>query len=333
MNYATRRLRLLAGALCLGASLLAGCSPQEVNQAKVETNLVNGALPKARLGDTRQARIWADRAIAVDPTDPDTYARDPKKEGAATVAQVFGEVGDDPTLIDYMKQGQVRFPDNRWILATLADAQGRAGDVAGRKATAARLMTLLEGKISAPGRVPDQETMSTLADAYWASGNEAKAIETYTRLVRLYGREPGPMNNLAYGYAVHDSKPHLAEALGYAKRALQLATEKGPPTGSQMSPDEYNAIYQDTLGWVQYRMHDYKGALLNLQQASGASPREAETRYHLGMVYKALGNTDAARVELTHATLLTKGYADAARELEMLSKAPATAPTSTAASG
>ena len=320
MKRRTPHLRLVACAVLLGASLLAGCSPQEVNQAKVEDDLVYGALPKAQIGDTKHARAFVDQAIAVDPTNPDVYAQSPKKADGATITQVFGAVGDDATLVDYLKQGQAKFPDDVWILVPLADAQGRLGDAAGQKATAARIVTLLEGKIATPGRVPDQDTMTVLGQAYWDSGNAAKGAETLKRLVTLYPRETEPLNRLAYADAVYDSKPNLPEALADAKRALHLAEQKD-------APDEYVSAIQDTLGWVQYRMGDYRSALNNLQQASAANPRQAESRYHLGMVYKALGNTEAAGVEFTHATLLSKGYADATRELELLSKAPTPAKT------
>lgn len=317
MNHPIRRLRILGCALCLGTFLLSGCSPQELKQAQVETNLVNGALPKAEIGDTKQARVWVDRAIAVDPTDPDTFAPHPKSPGPSmTIAKVFQDTGDDATLVDYLKQAQAKFPNDAWILVPLAEAQGRLGDTAGQKATAARIVTLLEGKVFTPGRVPDQDTMTMLGQAYWDSGDAVKGDETLKRLVTLYPREIEPLNRLAYAYAVYDSKPNLPDALTDAKRALHLAEQKD-------QSEDYIGALQDTLGWVQYRLGDYKSALINLQQASGANPREAESRYHLGMVYKALGNTEAARVELTHATLLSKGYAAASRELEMLSKTPA----------
>lgn len=323
MNFPNRRLRLLGWALCLGAFLLTGCSTQEVQQAKVENDLRYGALPKAEIGDTKQARIWTDRAIAVDPSDPNTFAPHPKASGPdITIAQVFQQTGDDATLVDYLKQGAAKFPNDVWILVPLAEAQGRLGDAAGKKATAARIVTLLEGKIGTPGRAPDLDTMTVLGQAYWDSGNPAKGAETFRRLITIYPREVEPLNRLAYAIAVYDIKPDLPEALADAKRALSLAQHKS-------ASDEYLSAIQDTLGWVQYRMGDYQDALINLQQASGANPREAESRYHLGMVYKALGNTEAARVELTHATLLSKGYAAASRELEMLSKAPATPKAST----
>lgn len=323
MKPSPRALRILAVALGLGASLLAGCSPQEIQQQQVEKNLRYGALPKAQIGDTKAARAWADRAIAVDPTDPGIYADNYKTSKTVTVADVFALVGDDPTLVAYMKQAQAKFPDNRWVLETLAAAQRRTGDIAGQRATAARLVSVLEGKVTTPGHTPDMDAMGALAEAYWDAGNEAKAVETYTNLVKVYPREPEALNRMAYAVAVHDSKPHLADALAAADKALRLARTKPTPEWFPGSQDQYASGIQDTLGWVQYRMGNYKSALLNLQQASGANPREAESRYHLAMVYKALGNTEAARVELTHATLLSKGYTDAARELKALPPAPA----------
>ena len=90
--------------------------------------------------------------------------------------------------------------------------------------------------------------------------------------------------------------------------------------------------YQDTLGWVQYRMGDDKDALGNIQSAVSIYPRLAEERYHLGMVYEALHQPDAARAEFTHAALLAQGYAAPRLELSRLKEtAPAPPDTTTSA--
>ena len=69
---------------------------------------------------------------------------------------------------------------------------------------------------------------------------------------------------------------------------------------------------------MQDRQGDYKDALPNIQAGVDSNPRLAEGRYHLAMVYKALGDTSAARAELRYAVLLDRGYADAERELAAL---------------
>lgn len=301
-------------AILLLFAVLTGCA-QQIQQQQVKDNLVT-ALAQAQVGKTLEARAWADRAISVDPNDAKTYAPHLTSRGPdITIAQVFQAVGDDQTTVDYLKRAQAKFPNDPWILVPLSQAQARLGDTAGRKATATRLASLLEGKVHATGTVPDKTMMTLLAQAYWDAGDAAKGTETYKRLITLYPRDTEPLNGLAYAYAVANDTPHLKEALDDAKKALKLAEDKG------LADEQIGAI-QDTLGWVQYRMGQYNDALANLQRAASLDPREAENRYHLGMTYKALGDTDSARAELTYATLLSKGYADAGHELESLTKTP-----------
>ncbi len=316
-----RRSLLPAGLLCALLPTLTGCGSKAMTSEKVQDTL-SEALRHAQVDpDDKQARQWADRAIAIAPNDPATYLGDaypsPSLIGPGlSIAAVFASVGDDPALADYMQQAVQKFPDDYRSYQILVDAQGRLGRDTERKSNAAKLVVLLTKKLHAPGATDIQNLTFSLAQADWDAGDPVGGATAYQNAIRAYPADPTPLNNLAYAYAV--SNTHLPEALGLAQQALALAHKKS-------LTDEEIATYQDTLGWVQYRQGDFRDAEENIAQAANVLPRLPEIRYHLGMVYTAEGKTDAARAELGHAVLLSQGYAAARQALDSLPKPVATA--------
>ena len=314
-----RRAALRAGLFLLALPLLfsvAGCGTQAQNALKVQEDL-DESLRHAQVdsADT-QARQWADRAIAVAPSDPATYLgaitpdpNDPLPQ--LSIAAVFAAVGDNPALADYMTQAVQKFPSDARGYQILAQTQGQLGQSAAQKATSAQLAALLTKKLHTPGVTDIENLTISLAQAQMDSGDARGGIATYQKAIQAYPTEPAPLNNLAYAYAVRGT--HLPEALALAQQAILLAKKKGVT-------DEEIAGDQDTLGWVQYQQGNYAAAEQNLLQAANALPRLAEVRYHLGLVYVAEGSMDAARSELDHAVLLTQGYAAAQQALDTLPK-------------
>lgn len=296
--------------LCALLALLPGCSATKLGKQNAVQAYLDDALRQAQIERTAQARQSADLAIAVDPADVNTYVRIASAD-ALDIARVFQSVGDDPTLADYMSQAIRQFPTVYQPYVVLKDAQIRLGRRADAQATAAKLAGLLEANLKKPGTKIDGDLYSTLAQAYYDAGNLAKGVENYRKTIRAYPANPTPLNNLAYVFAVADSKPDLAEARTLAGKAIALAQKQN---ASEMEL----GTYQDTLGWVQYRQGDYKGAETSLLNAVSALPRLPEVRYHLAMIYLAQGKTDAARAEFDHAVQLSKGYAEAERALKRL---------------
>lgn len=306
--------------LLLLLPLLAGCGSKSINALKVQDTLVEAYHRAQTEPDDKGARRYVDSAIALAPTDPATYFGG--VGGVAPqigVAGVFTAVGDDPALMDYMKQAVQKFPDDYRGYQILADAQGRQGRVAEQKTTAAKLAAILTKKVQAPGAT-DIETLTLLqAQAYFDSGDPVTGAAIYRKAIQAYPANSDPPNGLAYAYAVTNT--HLPEALGLAQQALALA-QKGSSKAPQTKDGEVAAI-QDTLAWVQYRQGDYKDAEQYLLEAVNFDPRRPEMRFHLGSVYAAEGKTDAARAELGHAVLLCPGYAEAQAALDRLPKSGA----------
>ena len=319
----TLRLALLPGGILLALlPALTGCGTKAMTTAKAQDAL-SEALRHAQVDpNDKQARQWADRAVANAPNDPATYLGDTEPDPTGlllSVAAVFARVGDDPALADYMQQAVQKFPDDYRGYQILIDTEGRLGRATEQKANAAKLVPLLTKKLHTPGTTKAtnvQELTLALAQAYWDAGDAVNGAATYQSAISAYPADPGAFNNLAYAYA--EANTNLPEALKDANQALKLAGSKG-------LTEEETAIYQDTLGWVQFRQGNFAQAQQNLEQAANTLPREAELRYHLGMVYAAEGKTDAAHAELGHAVLLSQGYAAAQEALEKLPKPVTTA--------
>ena len=318
-QHKTRRPAALAGLFLLllpGALGLAGCGTQAQNALKVQDDL-GEAQRHAQVDATdAQARRWADRAIAVSPQDPATYLglpapnpNDPLPQ--SSIFTVFASVGDTPALADYMTQATQKFPADTRGFQALDQAQEELGQTAAQKATAAKLVLLLNNQLKAPGATDLEELTLALAQAYLDAGDTVNGYATYKKAIQAYPAEPTPPNNLAYAYAVRGT--NLPEALALARQAMTLAQKSG-------ADDTTIATYQDTLGWVQYQQGSYADAEQNELQAANSLPRLAEIRYHLGLVYAAEGNTEAARSELSHAVLLAQGYAAARLALDSLPK-------------
>jgi Flp pilus assembly protein TadD len=115
----------------------------------------------------------------------------------------------------------------------------------------------------------------------------AEKLEKYDVLERNLRKliEVKPDHAHAYnalGYSFAERNTRLGEARKLIEKALEL------------SPDDYFII--DSLGWVQYREGDLKGAAQTLRRAYDGRP-DAEIGAHLGEVLWVMGDrTEANRV-------------------------------------
>ena len=307
--------------------LIAGCGSQIQKSLEVQSTLAEAYRHAQVDPDDKQARQWADKAIAIAPSSAVTYFGDPTATTPGPqigVADIFEAVGDDAALSDYMQQAVQKFPDDERGYLFLMDSQNRLGRIAEKKTTAAKLVILLTKKVRMPGTKDIAVLTDRLAWAYWFAGDAANGTAEYKKAISAYPSlssyetvvspiDIGPYNGLANAYA--DTNTNLPEALGLAQKALAFAQNS-----KSLRKDYEVAGTQDTLGWVQYRMGNYKEAEQNLLQAANAVPRLPEVRYHLGAVYAAEGKTDAARAEFGHAVLLSPGYVDAQQALDKLPK-------------
>ncbi|BDI28335.1 hypothetical protein CCAX7_003860 [Capsulimonas corticalis] len=327
-----RRLSLLSAPLA--ALALTGCSADMQANSKIQDNLVECAR-QAQIGKTQEARVWADRAIQVDPKKQETYtgaleidANTPQQMffGSAptiSIGLIFDVVGDDPTLISYMRDATRKFPGDIEAWELLVEAEDRLGQTAQKTQDAKMMAAQVDLAMRKPKAKIDGKLTAQLGQAYFDAGDEVNGELNYRKGIATYSTDPIPQNGLAYHFAVTNNKPHLKEALDLANQALKLTKVQEQTSGhpEEVTNEKLGAI-QDTIGWVQYRQGNYQAALMSLMDAVAGAPDVAEIRYHLAMVYLAMGNAFAARTELRHALLLHPDYADAQTQSNLLQNVP-----------
>lgn len=105
------------------------------------------------------------------------------------------------------------------------------------------------------------------------------AVAAFRKTIEL---NPGHSNALNYlGYMFADRGINLEEAEDLIKQALKIKPE-----------DPY---YQDSLGWVYYKMNRSKDAIRYLEKANRNLPGDPVVTEHLGDAYFKAGDPDKAR--------------------------------------
>lgn len=115
-----------------------------------------------------------------------------------------------------------------------------------------------------------------LATVYYDMKQFQESIESFKRTAELDPNSSLALNNLAYLYS--EMGINLKEGLSLVERAIS------------MQPD--NSAYLDTLGWIHFKLGNYKEAVVFLKKAAEIDPDSAETQYHLSQAYLKLGGTD-----------------------------------------
>lgn len=110
------------------------------------------------------------------------------------------------------------------------------------------------------------------------SGDAEGAIRAFQDLLEIEPDFDAALNYL--GYMWIERNQNLDEAIGLVERAVEL------------DPD--NGAYLDSLGWGYYQQGRYREARSELERAAELE-EDATIFEHLGDVYRALGETEAAR--------------------------------------
>jgi tetratricopeptide (TPR) repeat protein len=113
---------------------------------------------------------------------------------------------------------------------------------------------------------------SALAYALFLQKKPEQSIALLEKALELEGDNANALNSL--GYILADQNMRLAVARKYCERAV----EKNPR----------NPAYLDSLGWVYYRIGDFKDARTVLRKAVEYSPRNREILAHLRVVVEAM---------------------------------------------
>jgi tetratricopeptide (TPR) repeat protein len=199
---------------------------------------------------------------------------------AAKRAEVLLDLGRDEEAAREL----AKLPDG-------ADGKEQAAEVYQRAGHHARAIPLLEELLA--GAPESIELRFRLAAAYERSGQLAEATDAFQELLRRAPDNSMALNYLGYMWA--DKGENLPEALRMINRALEL--EPG------------NGAYVDSLGWVYYRMGDFRRAVEQLEKAARLLPADGTVQEHLGDALRALGKIPEARSAYQRALALGDGDA------------------------
>ena len=136
-----------------------------------------------------------------------------------------------------------------------------------------------------------REARLTLSHLYTLQEDMPRAVELIEQVLDEFPEDVGALNDLGYLWA--DQGEHLNRAL----RMIQAACKAEPD----------NAAYRDSLGWVLFRLGNYKSALAELKRAVASYEKVGENGEedaeepdgvildHLGDVHDKLGQREEAK--------------------------------------
>jgi predicted Zn-dependent protease len=229
----------------------------------------------------------------------DELKRSPGAVGLRQVlAQVAMSFGKYDMAIEQYRQLAAAAPASTEIqrgLAAAYTAQGNAAAAAGILETAVQ-------------KDPSQMAASLdLAHALLSAGRVGDAKAQYRRMLKVEPNNPNALNDLAYLMA--ESGENLDEALAFARKGAQFATE---PT--------LKTSLADTLGWIYLKKRMYDSALQSFQSLVNSNPGSMTFRYHLGSTLFEMGNKPKAKAELEAALAARPKSDDEPKIRELLAR-------------
>lgn len=201
------------------------------------------------------------------------------------------------------------------------DARHAAADLLERSKKSDKAITTLETLYQQTG---DVEAVIMIGDLQRRSEKFVDAIESYNRAEKILGGKIDDAHwhihyarGMSYERAGQDDKseidllaalkfrpdhPYLLNYLGYSwadqGKNLKKAREMIEKAVALRPDDGYIA---DSLGWVLYRMGDYKAALPHLEKAAELLPYDPTINDHLGDAYWQTGRALEARFQWSRA--------------------------------
>jgi len=225
------------------------------------------------------------------------------------VVQIQLQAGNQDAAQDYLRDALADDPGNptlRMLNANLLAVSGdfdqaevEFRDLIGEFPQAEGPVLRLYNLLKAADRSDDAEGLITDAlnaqpnslNLRWVRAGELEfegdiegAIALYEAMYETNSNSVTIANNLASLIATHrDDTEGLERAATIAKRLR----------------DTDVPAFQDTYGWIAYRLGNYSDARDYLEPAAAGLPDDPLVQYHLGMTYVALEDTAAARTQLT----------------------------------
>lgn len=162
-----------------------------------------------------------------------------------------------------------------------ADAQALLANLLSTARDYVGAVKVLDGLIGAEGTKANWRLYYTRAIALERAGRWNDSEADLQKALSLAPNQPEVLNYLGYSWA--DRGQRLPDALAM----LQKAVQANPTSGAMI----------DSLGWVYYRMGDYRRAVDNLERAVMLDPSDPDVNNHLGDVYWRLDRKIEARYQ------------------------------------
>jgi tetratricopeptide (TPR) repeat protein len=246
--------------------------------------------PLAGLVNTFEAEHQPDRALAL--MQQETQ-RSPDSKGKQALLVATAEAdGKKEMALSELQKMAAQNPSS-------ADVQIRIGAL---QQANGKLPEALQAFQRARQLAPDRKGLDQMiASLEERSGKKSEAIADYRKALAKSPSDAIIMNNLAFLLA--DTGGDTQEALRLVNAAILKA-----PNLPQL---------QDTLAWVQIKLHNQAAAVYILQTLTSGHPDDVTFRYHYAVALVDAGNPSAAKLQAEIA-LSKKPPAETATELQNL---------------
>ncbi len=238
----------------------------------------NNSLANITLADLYGRLKQNEQAIAVYSKVPDGSAlRDNADVQTGLTLDVMGKPDD---AVRFLKDIVAKHPKDIDALTTLGNVQREQKRYGAAAATYTQALDALPPNDKAAWTLLYFRGISYERDKDWA-----KAEADFKEALRLNPDQPVVLNYLGYSWV--DRGLHLDEALGMLRKAVALRPEDG--------------FIVDSLGWADYRLGDYQGAVKELERAIALKPGDPTINDHLGDAYWRTGHKHEAQFQWNHA--------------------------------
>ena len=238
----------------------------------------NNSLANITLADLFGRLKQNEQAIAVYNKVPEGSAlRDNADVQTGLTLDVMGKPDD---AVRFLKDIVAKHPKDIDALTTLGNVQREQKQYGAAAATYSQALDALPADDKAAWTLFYFRGISYERDKDWA-----KAEVDFKAALRLNPDQPVVLNYLGYSWV--DRGLHLDEALGMLRKAVALRPEDG--------------FIVDSLGWADYRLSDYQGAVKELERAINLKPGDPTINDHLGDAYWRTGHKLEAQFQWNHA--------------------------------
>ena len=229
-------------------------------------------------------------------------------EALTSMVRSFMALNDTERAQNYLESYVASNPDMPHGVSLLGEIQARTGDFAGAEASNLRALDLEETWLPSYRNLTGiylrnkelDKATAVVKRGLAAAPNNSELMLLEANILEQTGQFDSAIANYE---TILDRSPSLAVAANnyialVADHQNDAATLAKARRFSEMFDGTDNPIFQDTIGWLNYRLGDYGVARRLLESAVDRAGQLPQLRYHLGMTYFQLDRLEDAQREL-----------------------------------